>query len=245
MKLDATVLDLGCGYGEFINNIPAARKLAMDLNPDAPAHLAKEVEFLHQDCSAPWPLADKSLDVVFTSNFFEHLPDKECLNRTLRHALRCLKPGGRLIAVGPNIKYLHGEYWDFYDHHVYLSETSLGEAMEIEGYQIEIMTPRYFCLSPWFPHLNIQCFSFGVYVALPLALASSRKNSFLWSLCKTVDLEPEPLRHPLAMRSNVPPFLRRSKLYSIVIPAHNEGRNRCRPTLNDIYETMIREKDSP
>src|SRR5690606_19974021 len=102
----------------FINNIQAHRKLAMDLNPDASAHLAGNVEFLHQDSSAAWPLADNSLDVVFTSNFFEHLPDKECLSEPLRQALRCLNPGGRLIAVGPNIKYLHGEYWDFYDHHV-------------------------------------------------------------------------------------------------------------------------------
>ncbi len=138
-----TVLDLGCGYGEFINNIPAATKWAMDLNPDAPRHLRPEVKFLHQDCSAAWPLPDNSLDAVFTSNFFEHLPDKECLSRTLRHALRCLKPGGHLIALGPNIKFLHGEYWDFYDHHVYLTETSLGEAMEVEGFSIDVLKPRF------------------------------------------------------------------------------------------------------
>jgi SAM-dependent methyltransferase len=137
------VLDLGCGYGEFINNIPAGRKLAMDLNPDASRHLAPGVEFLQQDCSAPWPLPDSTLDIVFTSNFFEHLPDKESLNQTLRHIFRCLKPGGALIAVGPNIKYLHGQYWDFFDHHVYLTEASLGEALEIEGYQIERILPRF------------------------------------------------------------------------------------------------------
>ncbi len=39
---DATVLDLGCGYGEFINHIRAGEKFAMDLNPDAPRHLARE-----------------------------------------------------------------------------------------------------------------------------------------------------------------------------------------------------------
>jgi len=38
------------------NNIPAARKLAMDLNPEASRHLAPGIEFLQQDCSAPWPL---------------------------------------------------------------------------------------------------------------------------------------------------------------------------------------------
>lgn len=140
---DATVLDLGCGYGEFINNIVAGRKLAMDLNPDAPSHLVKEVGFLHQDCSANWPTPENSLDVVFTSNFFEHLPDKASLSLTLQHALRSLKPGGRLIALGPNIKFLHGQYWDFFDHHVYLTEASLGEAMEVEGYEIEFITPKF------------------------------------------------------------------------------------------------------
>jgi SAM-dependent methyltransferase len=162
-----TVLDLGCGYGEFINNIPAGRKLAMDLNPDAAQHLAKNVEFLHQDCSAPWPLAESSLDVVFTSNFFEHLPDKDCLNRTLQQARRCLKPGGRLIAIGPNIKFLHGIYWDFYDHQVYLTETSLGEAMELAGFSIEVITPRFLPFTmveaPEYPMFFVR-----LYLALPV-----------------------------------------------------------------------------
>lgn len=143
VKPSAAVLDLGCGYGEFINNIKAARKYAMDLNPRAAEKLAKDVEFVQQDCAARWPFGPDSLDVVFTSNFFEHLPDKMSLSQTLRNALHCLKPGGCLIAVGPNVKYLHGEYWDFWDHHVYLTETSLGEAMEVEGYQLESVVERF------------------------------------------------------------------------------------------------------
>ena len=137
------VLDLGCGYGEFINNIQAGKKFGMDLNPDVAGQLAPDVELFKQDCSAPWTVPPDSLDVIFTSNFFEHLPSKEKLTQTLAHALRALKPGGRLIAVGPNIKYLHGEYWDFYDHHVYLTETSLGEAMEVAGYQLDLVEPRF------------------------------------------------------------------------------------------------------
>lgn len=140
---DATVLEMGCGYGEFINNVKAGRKLAMDLNPDAPLHLGKDVEFVGHDCSELWPVPDQELDVVFSSNFFEHLPDKASLKRTLRQAFRCLKPGGRLIAMGPNIKYLPSAYWDFFDHHTALSESSLGEALEIEGFALEKVTPRF------------------------------------------------------------------------------------------------------
>lgn len=163
---DASVLDLGCGYGEFINNIAASRKLAMDLNPDAPRYLESNVAFIHQDCSTAWPLSPDSLDVVFTSNFFEHLPDKAALSRTLRHSLRCLKPGGRLIALGPNIKFLHGQYWDFYDHHVYLTEASLGEAMEVEGYAIEQLRARFLPFTmveaPEYPMAFVRA-----YIALP------------------------------------------------------------------------------
>jgi SAM-dependent methyltransferase len=43
---NASVLDLGCGYGEFINHVRAASKFGMDLNPDTPAHLNPDVFFL-------------------------------------------------------------------------------------------------------------------------------------------------------------------------------------------------------
>jgi len=132
----ATVLDLGCGYGEFINTIRCGRKLAMDLNPDAPRFLARDVQLMLQDCSTRWPGDDGSLDIVFTSNFFEHLPSKHALKLTLEEAYRCLKPGGKLIALGPNIRFLSDKYWDFWDHHLALSDRSLVEGLENCGFHI-------------------------------------------------------------------------------------------------------------
>lgn len=137
------VLDLGCGYGEFINAVSCGQKYGMDLNPDCPAYLAEDVEFLEQDCSAKWALPDDALDLVFTSNFFEHLPDKDCLGRTLDEARRCLRPGGRLIAMGPNIRYLPGAYWDYWDHYLPLTEKSLAEALTNRGYAVERAIPKF------------------------------------------------------------------------------------------------------
>jgi SAM-dependent methyltransferase len=134
---NAAVLDLGCGYGEFITHVQAGRKYAMDLNPDAPNYLSKDVEFIRQDCSQSWPVGEGSLDVVFTSNFFEHLPDKAALGRTLDQAYKALRKGGRLIAMGPNIKLVPGAYWDFWDHYIPLTESSLGEALENRGFRID------------------------------------------------------------------------------------------------------------
>jgi SAM-dependent methyltransferase len=101
------------------------------------------VEFLEQDCSLPWPLPDNALDIVFTSNFFEHLPTKHVLLLTMMEAQRCLKPGGRLIAMGPNVKYLPGTYWDFLDHYLPLTELSISELMALSGLQIERSISRF------------------------------------------------------------------------------------------------------
>jgi SAM-dependent methyltransferase len=134
---DGTVLDVGCGWGEFINAIGAKRRFAMDLNPDARSHLVPDVEFLLQSCADPWPVPDDSLDVVFTSNFLEHLPNKELLASTVIQAYRCLKSGGRMICMGPNVRLVPGAYWDFFDHHIPLSERSLGECLQSRGFDIE------------------------------------------------------------------------------------------------------------
>lgn len=171
VRPDATVLDLGCGYGEFINHIRCGRKLGMDLNPRSPEFLAKDVRFLQQDCSLRWDLPDASLDVVFTSNFFEHLPDKLSLRNTLLEAHRCLKPGGRLIAMGPNIKHVPGSYWDFWDHFLCLTEMSLGEGLQNNGYRVVESMARFLPYSmvnaPQYPLALLRS-----YLALP----------FLWPL---------------------------------------------------------------
>jgi SAM-dependent methyltransferase len=143
VKSTDTVLDLGCGYGEFINEVRCAKKLAMDLNPDAQRHLDSSVQFLHQDCATRWQVEPESLNVVFTSNFFEHLPDKASLGRTLDEIFRGLAHGGRLIALGPNVRYLPGAYWDFWDHHLPLTEVSLGEGLTNRGFEVIKSVDRF------------------------------------------------------------------------------------------------------
>lgn len=165
---EATVLDLGCGHGEFINQVRCGTKYGMDLNPATAKLLAADVKFLQQDCSTTWPLADSCLDVVFTSNFFEHLPDKKTLAATLGQAHRCLKPGGRLIALGPNIKYLPGAYWDFWDHYLPLTEQSLCEGLDNHGFGIEL------CHARFLPYTMVNApqyplFLLRAYLALPVA----------------------------------------------------------------------------
>ena len=162
---DDAVVDLGCGYGEFINTVQCAKKFAMDLNPDARKYLAPSVQFLDQDCASPWQLENATLNVVFTSNFFEHLPDKGALGQTLGEIFRCLAPGGKLIAIGPNIKYLAGEYWDFWDHYLALTEKSLSEGLINRGFEIRE------CVGKFLPYTVVDQRQYpGVFLKLYLRL---------------------------------------------------------------------------
>ncbi|OZI62969.1 class I SAM-dependent methyltransferase [Bordetella genomosp. 11] len=139
----ATVVDVACGYGEFINNIEAKRKIAIDLNPDARSFLGDEVEF-HQCLATELGSAVRGeADVIFTSNFLEHLPDKQVLNAFLDQVMLALKPGGKYIILGPNLRYLPGEYWDFFDHHLGLTHLSLSEALQLKGFSIDTCIDRF------------------------------------------------------------------------------------------------------
>jgi SAM-dependent methyltransferase len=137
------VVDIACGYGEFLNGIRAGRRVGIDPNPDARARLAPGIEF-HQCEAARLPsIVPDGVDVVFASNFLEHLPDKRALDSLLRTVFLALRPSGRLLVLGPNLRYLPGAYWDFYDHHLGLTHASLSEALALQGFAIERCIPRF------------------------------------------------------------------------------------------------------
>jgi SAM-dependent methyltransferase len=137
------VLDLGAGYCEFINAVQAHRRIAVDVNPDTRAFAAPGVE-VHVGSAADLSfLRSGEIDVVFSSNFLEHLPDKNAVTQVITAALRALRPGGRVVLMGPNVRLLPGAYWDFYDHHVALSEHSVTELLRMLGFEVELACARF------------------------------------------------------------------------------------------------------
>ena len=167
MPEGARVLDLGAGWGEFSRNVVAREKYAMDLNPETGRRVAGFAKFLQQDCSQRWPLDDASLDVVFTSNFLEHLPSKDAVEATLRECRRCLKHGGTMVCLGPNIRYTDA-YWDFWDHHIALTHVSMAEALELNGLRVRENVPRFlpFTMSG---NRRVPIFMVRAYLKLPFA----------------------------------------------------------------------------
>jgi dolichol-phosphate mannosyltransferase len=138
-----TVVDLGAGFCEFINAARARRRIAVDLNADTRSLAAPGVEVQAASASDLSFLAGASVDVVFSSNFLEHLANKEEVSSAIREALRVLKSGGTLMLLGPNVRLIPGVYWDFFDHHVPLSDRSLCELLAITGFELLHVEPRF------------------------------------------------------------------------------------------------------
>lgn len=137
------VLDVGAGFCEFINNVQAARRIAVDANPDLARFAAPGVETMCCRAENIASLPAECVDVAFTSNFLEHLSDKRTVEAVLVDVHRVLKPNGRLIVMGPNIRVLPGAYWDYFDHHIPLTERSLEEVLHLHGYKTLLSLPRF------------------------------------------------------------------------------------------------------
>jgi ubiquinone/menaquinone biosynthesis C-methylase UbiE len=71
------------------------------------------------------------------------LPDKAACDTVLKEVRRVLKPGGKFMVMGPNIRYAYKEYWDYYDHYLPLSHLSLVEGLLLAGYKPEIVVDRF------------------------------------------------------------------------------------------------------
>lgn len=138
-----TVLDLGAGDCMFVNQIRCGRRFAVDLSPHLEEHVDPEVTTFVRDVGELRDLELPPIDVVFASNVFEHVRTKELLFTTLQHVFALLRPGGRLIVMQPNLRYLGGEYWDFLDHHIPLTHRSMEEVLHLTGFALEEVRPRF------------------------------------------------------------------------------------------------------
>lgn len=106
-----TVVELGAGYCDFINQFPARRKIAFDLNPEMAAFAAPEVELRTADATTLPGIAPESVDLVFASNFLEHLSQQE-LAALLPRIRAVLSPRGRLILIQPNYRLCAERYFE-------------------------------------------------------------------------------------------------------------------------------------
>ena len=137
----STVLDLGSGYCDFINNIGAKNKFAIDADQTSGQFCNDDVTFLNKKVTEI-EFEDKKFDVVFASNLLEHLDDQE-LDILLRKIYRILKPGGKLILIQPNYHYAYRKYWDDYTHKKAFSHVSLCDFLTSKDLRISRLEKRF------------------------------------------------------------------------------------------------------
>jgi SAM-dependent methyltransferase len=129
------VLELGAGYGSFINNVVARRRIAVDAWPGMVPHLAAGVESRVGDVAELSFLRDHSVNFVFASNLFEHLT-QDAFSLVLDELKRLLASGGTLNILQPNYYYAYREYFDDYTHRTVYSHVSLCDLLRSHGYRI-------------------------------------------------------------------------------------------------------------
>lgn len=146
VRPDSWVLDLGAGYGHFINQVRCARRFALDQWEGMTAHLEQGVEGVVGPVSDLGFLPDASLDLVLASNVFEHLERDELL-ATLAAVRRKLRTTGSLVALQPNYRFAYREYFDDFTHVAVFSDRSLGDLLEAEGFEVVERHPRFLPLT--------------------------------------------------------------------------------------------------
>ncbi len=138
-----TLIDIGAGYCEFINYINCKRKIAVDLNPDTKVKAKENVEVLNVSAFSIPKNLDGKIDVIFMSNFLEHLNSKNEVILIIKRSFKLLRKEGIIILMQPNIDLVKERYWDFIDHNIPLNLQSLTEALEIGGFEIQYKIKRF------------------------------------------------------------------------------------------------------
>jgi SAM-dependent methyltransferase len=111
------VLDFGCGCGRVLVYFKAASASDMvgsDIDAEAIAWCADNLShlaaFINNDALPPLPLADASLDFVYSISVFTHLPER-MQNAWLRELHRVVKPGGFLLLTTRGIESVPLSRW--------------------------------------------------------------------------------------------------------------------------------------
>jgi SAM-dependent methyltransferase len=160
------VLDLGAGYGSFINAVVARRRIAVDAWPGLPAHLAPGIEYRVGDVTDLAFIEDGAVDFAFASNLFEHLT-RDAFAAVLAALRHKLSHGGTLTIVQPNYRYAYREYFDDFDHRSIYSHVSMRDFLVANGYDVFLVEPRFMPLSVT-GRLPVSPFLIRLWLASPI-----------------------------------------------------------------------------
>jgi SAM-dependent methyltransferase len=160
------VLELGAGYGHFINNIRCETKSAVDQWPGFVEYLQPIVKGHVGNVTDLSFISDASVDFVFASNLFEHLQQTD-LAATLAQVRQKLRPGGTLNILQPNYRLAYREYFDDYTHISVYSDVSLCDFLSANGFEIIECVPGFLPFSLKSSAAPVRPWLIKLYLRLP------------------------------------------------------------------------------
>jgi cyclopropane fatty-acyl-phospholipid synthase-like methyltransferase len=119
-----TLVELGTGYCDFINQFPANQKIGYDIRPEIAQFAGPEVDLRIQNAVGLPGIPNNSVDLVFASNFMEHLTQEE-LDTLLPRISEILTQRGMLILLQPNYRLCPDHYFDDETHQTIFSDKNI------------------------------------------------------------------------------------------------------------------------
>jgi len=134
LNSNSSVLELGCGRGEFLNEFTnlGMKGFGVDLSNFA-ENFCKNAEIKVADItkeSLPYP--DNFFDIVYSKSFIEHFYYPEEL---FKEAYRVLKPSGIFINLTPEWKYIYISFYEDFTHRTPFTKKSLHDIYLVSGFK--------------------------------------------------------------------------------------------------------------
>jgi SAM-dependent methyltransferase len=153
-EMGDSILDVGCGYGDFISNTKATHRYAVDLDEGMGNYLPRDIVFkVSPIVEIDKLFPEESMSFIFSSNLLEHL-DRNEINHFFSAARSLLKPNGLLGIMMPNYKRAFREYFDDYTHVTPISDVGLADWLAASGFTKLYLDPGFMPFSlkdSWIP----------------------------------------------------------------------------------------------
>jgi len=173
MKAGRTLLDVGCGRGDFLR---AFKDFDLDVYgldyEKSHSCLLHNIEVRYANIeNEPFPFHDRMFDVVFSKSLIEHLFNPE---NFMKECHRVLKPGGRIIIMTPDWISQRKIFFDDHTHRQPYTVTAIRDILRIFKFK-EIISERFYQLPVLWRYPLLKVLSYFLRLFVPVTIKSSVK----------------------------------------------------------------------
>ncbi|HEU5292639.1 MAG TPA: class I SAM-dependent methyltransferase [Cyclobacteriaceae bacterium] len=191
IQSNGSILDFGCGTGEFLNTMQQAGWSITGIEPSPDARLKAEILNSIKIHDSLQGLTDQKFDIITAWHVLEHVPD---LVQTVQKLKSHLKKGGTIFIAVPNYQSpdaeIYKEHWAGFDvprHLWHFSKKSMNTLlssadlkltdtipMKLDAYYVSLLSEKYKNNN----QVDISCLIKGFISGLKSNLLARRKINY-------------------------------------------------------------------